>query len=60
MNGTTRKRAYVGWTTAITNEAAAADASTAGFGRRVASIASASAAGTSSWREAVAGSASAV
>ena len=60
VNGTTRNSAYVGWTTAIANDAAAVDASTAGVGRRVASIASASAAGTSSWREAVAGSASAV
>ena len=60
MNGTARKSAYVGCTTAITNEAAAAEARTAGFGRRVASIASASAAGTSSWRDAVAGSARAV
>ena len=59
-NGIQRKSAYVGWTTASTSDAAAADASSDRDGCRVASSASASAAGTSSCRDPVAGSASAV
>ena len=45
---------------ASASEAAPVDATSGSVGRRVVSNASASAAGTSSWRDAVAGSASAV
>ena len=59
-NGIQRKSAYVGWTTASTSDAAVAEASIDQAGCRVASTASASAAGTRSCRDPVAGSASAV
>ena len=55
-NGIQRKIAYVGWTTARTSPAAAVDATSPTDGERTDSRASASAAGTRSWREAVAGS----
>ena len=60
MNGIQRKTAYVGWTAARTSEPAPAVARVAVDGLRNASSASASAAGTSSCLDAVAGSASAV
>ena len=59
-NGIHRNNAYVGWTTASTADAAATETTLPTVGRRMAANASASAAGTSSWRDAVAGSASAV
>ena len=55
-NGIQRKIAYVGWTTASTSPAAAVEATSPTDGDRTDSSASASAAGTSSCRDAVAGS----
>ncbi len=55
-NGIQRKMAYVGCTTASTNAAALVEATRPRDGERIVSSASASAAGTSSWREEVAGS----
>src|SRR6188472_3001526 len=56
-NGIQRKIAYVGCTTARTSPAAAVDARSPSDRERIVSRASARAAGTSSWRDAVAGSA---
>ena len=55
-NGIQRKIAYVGCTTASTNPAAAVEATSPSDGERTDSSASASAAGTRSWRDDVAGS----